>query len=466
MSVSALPIGEPVEGLKHDINLPPGVGKSSTINVFFPCWEWIKRPWLRYITIAYAPDNTLRDNDYSRAIVTSDWYQRTFWDKSARERMGWDSLDVRLSRGSGGQNKIEKFTTTAGGYRIATSIGGAILGEHPNRITLDDLLKSQEANSKKSRGRVHNFLDFTLPTRQRLNPAVFNIGQRLNENDPSGHLRKKGGVYKTFILPMRYEPARIDPSDPDKKRMILPDARDHRTKPGELLWPAVFPENKVRALEIDLGPYGSSAQLQQHPIPLSGGLFKRSYFEKFVDAKDVPYRVRRVRGWDTGSGRTQDADHTGSVKMARAIDPKVFPQFYIEDVFIDDVGDRLTSMGVDLIMHQLAELDGRSVGIREEREPGSSGIAVVERRKQSFTGWNYLWTPAMVDKVTKSSAFRSECEAGNVALVRGPWNVTLIDMLCAFVGDDEDEDTLVDCCAIAYNALTIQGGGGSVLWGE
>lgn len=77
----------------------------------------------------------------------------------------------------------------------------------------------------------------------------------------------------------------------------------------------------------------------------------------------------------------------------------------------------------------------------------------------------------MADKVTKSSAFRSECEAGNVAIVRSTgengWNGKLIDMLCAFVGDDEDEDTFVDCCAIAYNSLTIQGGKGqSVIWGE
>jgi len=444
---------------KWDINIPPGCGKSSIINVFWPCWEWIKRPQYRYISVAYAPDNTIRDNTCSRAIVQSDWYRESFWIKSARESAGWDSLDVRLARGT---NALEKFMNSAGGYRIASSVGGAITGEHPNRIILDDLLKAQEARSKKAREKVHGFLDFTLPTRQRLNPVVLNVGQRLHKDDPSGHLMGKGG-WERLVLPMRFEPARADPTDPDKVRIITPDKHDWRTVEGELLFPGVFNEKKVRELEIELGPYGSAAQLQQHPIPLAGGLFKRKYFQQFVDANQVPYRVRRVRGWDTATGKAKD--HTGSVKIAMTIDPKASPRFYIEDAFRDE-DERLTDLGVDMMMHQLAELDGRACAIREEREPGASGDAVVQSRKRSFAGWDYMWTVAMVDKVTKSSAFRAECEAGNVAIVRGPWNARYIDLMCDFVGDDEDEDEWVDASAIAYNELTlgISGIRAGVMW--
>lgn len=445
------------------IRVPPGTSKSTIVNVMWPAWEWIVNPGYRYISVAYAPDNTNRDNDACKAIVQSDWYMELFWTKAARARLQLPAVDVAIA-----VNKTEKFTNTMGGYRIASSLGGAILGEHPNRIILDDLLKAQVARSRKVRQTVHDFLDFTLPTRTRLDPAIICVGQNLHKDGPDEHLLAKGG-WLSLCLPMRYEPPYLDPADQEHKRMIEPDPRDWRTRKGQLLWPEVMTEEKVRALEIELGPYGTAAQLQQHAIPLSGGLFKREYFSTFVDRHQVPIRVRKCRGWDTSTGRSKDpnkqADPSASVHIAMANDPKVHPRFYVLDCFVDDGPERLIDTKLDEVMHQLAELDGRGTMIREEREPASGGDFVVRYRKRNFTGYNYMWVPVTTDKVTKSGAFRSECQAGNVALVRGPWNSKFVELLCAWTGDDDDVDDVVDAASTAFNVLAIEGPRqGGVVW--
>src|SRR5207253_4676830 len=64
-----------------------------------------------------------------------------------------------------------------------------------------------------------------------------------------------------LCLPMRFERGRM------KATSI--GWTDERTQDGELLAKKQFPDEKVRAMEISLGSYGSAGQLQQRPAPRS-----------------------------------------------------------------------------------------------------------------------------------------------------------------------------------------------------
>jgi predicted phage terminase large subunit-like protein len=417
------------------INVPPGTMKSLLVSVFWPAWMWAKNAKRRVLTAAYGAHLTTRDNLRLRDVVISPWFQRLF--------------PLRLVED---QNTKTRFNTDAGGWRIATSVGGVGTGEHPDIIIIDDALTATQAESEQERSAANNWFDRTISSRGvGRGVAIVVVGQRLHEDDLPGYLKKKGG-WEVVCFPMRYEKCTCK-GDPkalaDDQRCSphraditwRPDPRDPRTEPGELLFPSMFDLKKVKRLENDLGPYGSAGQLQQRPSPEGGGLFKREWFQ-YVDAS--PVVARRARGWDTAATQG-DGDYTRGVLIA-----EVGGIFYIED----GVGDQLSPAGVDALILATAKRDGKEIVQREEKEGGSAGKTVVEARAKLLVGYDYAGVPISGSKITRAKPFRAQCEAGNVRIVRGPWNEDYVRELCAFPTGKHDD--WVDASSAAFNAVLLE----------
>jgi predicted phage terminase large subunit-like protein len=124
--------------------------------------------------------------------------------------------------------------------------------------------------------------------------------------------------------------------------------------------------------------------------------------------------------------------------------------FYVEDVARDQLGPG----GVDSLIEQTAGADGVKCSIREEQEPGSAGKSVIVARTKSLAGYDYSGVPATGDKVTRARPFRAQCEAGNVRLVRGPWNEDYLRELSVFPAGSHDDQ--VDGSSCAFNELALQ----------
>lgn len=400
------------------INVPPGTMKSLTVSVFWPAWEWATNPELRYLTASYSSHLTIRDNLKVRSIIGSDWYANYFGVKLDEE-----------------QNAKMLFKTTRGGWRVASSVGGPGTGEHPDRIIIDDPLTADQARSEVERTTVRDWFDQTVSTRGvTRDTAIVVVMQRLHEDDLAGHLIGRGG-WNHICWPMRYE--LVQKNNPN----FVPDKLDRRTEPGQLLWPDLFTEKIVRQLELDLGPYGAAGQLQQRPAPEGGGLFKREWF-KIVEA--APATARRARGWDT-AGTEGSGDYTVGVRIAESNGV-----FYIEDVQRGQWGPA----GVDAVMKQTAQLDGPACGVREEREGGASGKAVIEARTKTLVGFDYKGVTVSGDKITRARPFRAQCEAGNVVLVKGSWNEEYLRELSVFPAGKHDDQ--VDGSSCAFNAVLLE----------
>lgn len=390
------------------VNVPPGTMKSLLVSVLWPAWEWASHPELRFLSASYSSHLTIRDNLKVRSIVTSPWYQQNF--------------GVKLTED---QNAKTLFKTADGGWRVASSVGGPGTGEHPDRIIIDDPLTADQARSEVEREVANTWFDQTISTRGvTRDTAIIVVMQRLHEEDLAGHLLARGG-WKHVCWPMRYEGGSEDP----------------RTTPGELLWPEVFTEKIVRQLELDLGPYGTAGQLQQRPAPEGGGLFKKEWF-KIVDA--APAMARRARGWDTASSEGK-GDWTVGVRIAEA-----GGNFYIEDVRREQLGPA----GVDAMMRQTAQMDGKSISQREEREGGSAGKAVIAARVKLLVGYDYAGVAISGDKVTRAKPYRAQVEAGNVYLVRGAWNAAYLEELALFPNGRHDDQ--VDGSSCAFNAVLLE----------
>jgi len=401
------------------VNVPPATTKSILFSVAWPCWEWFSNPELRYLKASYGEHLSLRDNLRVRLIVQSEWYQK-------------NSM-VRLA---GDQNAKQLFKTTAGGWMFATSVGGAATGDHPDRIIIDDALTAEQARSKADREFVNSWFDSTITTRGvTRNAAIIVIMQRLHGEDLSGHLLDKGG-WEHLRLPMRYEAKPVESGG----RMFYPDPLDQRTVEGELLWPTLFDEEKVKKLEIALGEeYNVAGQLQQRPSPAGGGLFKREWFgiiEKLPEGKR-----RSVRGWDTAA-TAGGGNYTVGVKITQ-----IGPTFYVEDVVRGQWGPA----DVDKIMLETARADGRECTVAEEKEGGSSGKAVVEARARAMVGFDYVPVQITGDKTVRASPYRSQAQSGNVKLLRGLWNAQYLSEVTAFPSAKQDDQ--VDGSSSAFNEL-------------
>lgn len=98
------------------INIPPGFMKSLVANVFWPAWEWIEEPSLRYIAASYSGTLTIRDNVRFRNVITSSLYREYWGDKF-----------------SPGEN-VTKITNDHTGWKLATSCGGVGTGERADRF--------------------------------------------------------------------------------------------------------------------------------------------------------------------------------------------------------------------------------------------------------------------------------------------------------------------------------------------
>jgi predicted phage terminase large subunit-like protein len=390
------------------INVSPGTMKSLLTSVFWPAWEWAQRPGLRTLAASYSSHLAIRDNLRLREIITSDWYRRNF--------------GLRLA---GDQNSKVRFDTTAGGWRIASSVGGAGTGEHPDRVLIDDPHSAEQARSEIERDRTETWFKRTISTRGvARGTKVVVIMQRLHQEDLSGYLIRRGG-FEHVMFPMRFEPDRADP-------------RDQRTVAGELMWPELFSETVVQNLELGLDAYGSAGQLQQRPEPEGAGLFNPSWFG-YCEA--LPADLEMVRGWDVASTEG-GGDWTVGVKLGRANG-----YFYVMDVR----RGQLSAAAVDSLIQQTAAMDGMQCKQREEQEPGSSGKAVIMQRKRALAGFDYGGVPATGSKIVRAGPLRSQAEAGNIKLLKAPWNQAFLDELAAFpVGSHDD---IVDSASTAFNEL-------------
>lgn len=270
-------------------NVPPGTSKSMFVSVLYPAWRFAKLASTRVFGASYAEPLALRDSALCRAVIGSDKFQKMF--------------PLRVRRGRDEQRKYE---TTAGGWRLTTTVNGRGTGEHPDIIIIDDPHNVKQSESDVERQQALDWYDGTLSSRGLMHDSErIIIMQRLHERDLTGHIMKSDN-YKSWehvILPMEYEASRSYP-----KSSL--DIRDPRNKDGELLWPNVFTRKKVAELKLELGEYRTAGQLQQRPAPAGGGVFKTAGFRMWPTDKPLPIFTYILQSYDTAFTELEENDPT------------------------------------------------------------------------------------------------------------------------------------------------------------
>jgi predicted phage terminase large subunit-like protein len=451
------------------MNVPPGFMKSLTTNVFWPAWEWGPRnqPTMRYVSASYSEALTTRDNRRCRNLINSSIYQSAWGDR----------FQI-----AGDQNAKVRYDTDKTGFKIATSVGGLGTGERGDRFIIDDPHNIKETESDAVRESALQWFTEVVPTRMN-DPdksAIIVIMQRVHERDISGLILREELGYDFLCLPMEYE-RRHRCYTPVKRKNVpsqrvtrvmqeqdpipwwavegeeLPDhyepkweeltCQDRRTEEDSLLWPARFTQ---RHLDEDLKPalrawggsYAEAGQLQQRPAPRGGGMFQKEDFN-FIDR--APKELSRVvRGWDLAA--TKDAGAwTVGCKMG----------LHDGKVYILDVQRGRWSPGrVETAYKACCEADGYNVVPSFPQDPGQAGKAQKADIASKLHGYSVHFSPESGSKEDRAKPLAAQAEAGNLYLVRGPWNDVFVNEACMFPnGQFKDQ---IDAASRAYMRLIMK----------
>lgn len=408
------------------ICVPPGMMKSLMVSVFWPAWLWGPKGLAhsRVIATSHAEPLAIRDNLKCRRLIESEWFERM-----------WPS--VRLTTD---QNEKKKFENTATGFRQAMSFT-SMTGSRGDVVIIDDPLSVDDALSEVKREAVNRTFLEAVPTRLN-NPessAIVVIMQRLHERDVVGVIESKKLGYEGLVLPMEFEV--------DRRCTTSIGFTDPRTVEGELLFEKRFPRAVVERDKIPLGSHAVAGQFQQRPAPRDGGMFKREWFG-IVDA--VPANSNRVRRWDFGGTEAQhgrDPDWTVGLRMSMHAGI-----YYVEHV----TRAQVTAAGIESMLGVTASQDSAGTRIRVPQDPGAAGKNVAASYIKLLAGYDVRATPETGSKELRARPVAAQAEAGNVKLVRGPWNDVFLDEVCMFPSGAHDDQ--VDALSGAFNDILTQPG--------
>lgn len=382
---------------KYDlvINISPGSTKSTIASVMFPVWCWCRDASIRSICASYAFPLSLHLATQSRNVLQSDKFLRVF-------------PEVDLVESQKGL-----LVNSKGGQRIATSTGGSITGMHGHFLILDDPVNPKEAASTSQLKAANEWIDQTLMTRKvdkRLTPLIM-IMQRLHQADPTGHLLEKEGDIRHVCLP-----AELGPLGDAKVR----PRRLRRKYVGGLMDPVRLSRKALTDSARDLGDYGYAGQFMQSPIPAGGGMFKTEE----IQIEHSPTKLLQVvRYWDK-AGTAAGGAFTVGAKLAVARDGS----FWLLDV----VRGQWEASERERVIEQTAAIDGRTVLIGVEQEPGSGGKESAQGTLRRLAGYRVIIDRPVGNKELRADPFAVQVNGGNVRMVRGEWNRDFLDELRFF----------------------------------
>lgn len=404
------------------INIAPGTSKSTIVSVMFPIWCWIREPWIQTICGSYGHDLALDLSTKGRDVLWSEKFKACF-----------PELEM-----SSTQNAKTWYMNINGGWRFATSTGGAVTGKHGHIIIVDDPVDPHGAESFAEIDAANKWLTDVLPKRkvQQASTVTIMIMQRLSKDDPSGlwlSWKKKGISIKRISIPAELRPG-INPIPLGLKRYY---------KDG-LMDPVRLPKDVLEKQE-SISEFSYSGQYLQNPVPRGGGMFKTSKLKIEVVDK-YPKEMRLVRYWDK-AGTAGGGAYTVGVLMGVDRNKHTF--------VLDVVRGQWGAFVRESIIKQTAELDGKKVIIKIEQEPGSGGKESAESTVRNLSGFR-----VSADKVGQSDGnkenraepYASQVNGGHVTLRKADWNEIYIDELKNFSKISKYKDQ-VDGSSGAFNTL-------------
>lgn len=412
-----------LEPVRVCISMPPGHAKTTTL-LRAIVWWLLRSP---ADTCAYITYNDQEARAKSRVV------------RDLAREVGLEMVEDADS--------LSEWKLPEGGGLKAAGAKGSLTGKRvPGLLIYDDPYKNrQEADSPVVRGHVWSHFREAAFTRLQ-GGSVIVLHTRWHEDDLIGRIVRELG-WEYINIAAIAEPANEN---------AAPDPLGRA--PGEAAWPEQYPvepcsgpcghAGHLAETRGVLGSWSWNALYQGHPTPLEGGLFKREWF-RYLD--DAPAEGRRCRGWDFASTDSAKADWTASARVALAPERDAAGKLLGLRVVIEHVDRLQGSPGqVETRMDALHAADPRTVDWSLPEDPGTGKFAAAYLKRR-LHGRTTKSSPERGDKVRRLEPLAAQAEAGNVYLVRGPWNHAFVDELCLIPAGTNDDQA--DAAGRAYAEL-------------
>ena len=278
------------EILRLAVSMPPGSGKSQVISRALPAWWLGVFPRDRVLVVSASSELT---REWSRAARDdfAQWGEPVFGSTASATASAsrWAVYDARSERRTGGS-------------LVGGGIGGTIIGRRANVIICDDWIRSDvEANNAALREQHYRWFQSVALTRLLPGGRVILVSTRWHADDLLGRLeaqQARGEAAEPYVFVNL--PAIAEQDDPLGR------------KPGEALWPEMWPASALDVKRREVGPYVWSSLFQGRPVPAEGGMFKRSWFGYF----DHDALTGRVTVEGIGTSDTRDLVKFHTVDLA------------------------------------------------------------------------------------------------------------------------------------------------------
>jgi len=268
------------------ITIPPRYLKSISASVALVAWLLGHDPTKRIVCVSYSQELAEKHARDTRMIMNSPWYRALF------PRTRFDPNHCPL----------HELTTTEGGYRLSTSVGGTLTGRGGNIIIIDDPHKAQEMESDAARKTVWDWYRTALLSRldNKTTDPIIVIQQRLHEEDLAGHLLESGD-WVHLNLPAIAEQ---DEDIPISEDYVWP------REEGDLLHPEREDQPALDEMKTNMGSMVFAAQYQQRPAPKDGEIVKKSWFKTYDRPPESLANDFLLQSWDTAQTVTTEADYS------------------------------------------------------------------------------------------------------------------------------------------------------------
>ena len=240
-------------------------------------------------------------------------------------------------------------------------------------------------------------LDMLIPTIRKPRSEIWVTYNPKNEDDAIHNMFVTEGRNNAIVKHVNYD---SNPWFPDELRAEMDQLRIINPKLAARIWDGAI---------IDIG----------------GGDYFPSDKVNYLD--DAPTVENMVRAWDLAatepSEDNPDPDFTAGVKMGRDGD---------RIIIFDAEMEKFNASQVRSLVKQCASNDGDETRIRLPQDPGQAGKEQAESYKRMLSDYDVVTERVTGDKETRSEGLSAEWQAGNVYLVRGPWNKDYLEMMNAF----------------------------------
>ena len=390
------------------ISLPPRSLKSHSASVAFPAWLMGRDPSAQVICVSYGQDLSDKHARDTRNLISTPFYRQIF-PKTAI------SPDRKL---------VSDFATTAGGVRMATSVGGVLTGRGADIIIIDDPLKPDEAMSETRRTAVNDWYDNSLLSRlnSKETGVIVVVMQRLHQDDLIGHLLEVDD-WEVLSFPAIAE-------EEEEHVYETPfGPRIYRRMPGEVLDASRESHETLLKIKQTLGEYNFSAQYQQMPIPAGGSIIKREWL-RYYEAEELPTQFSYIfQSWDTANKSGELNDYSVCTTWGR----------YEERVYLlDVVRRRVNYPDLKKLAKHLAEKYGPTKILIEDKASGTQ--LIQDLRYDGVYEVQPYCPPAGTDKTMRLHSVSAHFEAGKIHLpVSAHWLEEYRRELLTFPGAKHDD---------------------------